>query len=83
MGQKCCVDSWNAVRFPVLMSNADVSREKALADVLKKSTVIERGGEKIGLIGLTPEDTHEDLLAGREHHVFRTCRRGAGLRLIV
>ena len=49
----------DAVRFPVLMSNADVSREKALADVLKKSTVIERGGEKIGLIGLTPEDTHE------------------------
>ena len=40
----------DAVRFPVLMSNADVSREKALAGVLKKSTVIERGGEKIGLI---------------------------------
>jgi 5'-nucleotidase len=49
----------DAVGFPVLMSNADVSQEPALADVLKKSTVIERGGEKIGLIGLTPEDTHE------------------------
>lgn len=49
----------DAVGFPVLMSNADVSAEPALADVLKKSTVIERGGEKIGLIGLTPEDTHE------------------------
>ena len=45
------------VDFPVLMSNADVSGEALLADVLMPSTVIERGGEKIGLIGLTPEDT--------------------------
>ncbi|CUH86235.1 Trifunctional nucleotide phosphoesterase protein YfkN precursor [Phaeobacter sp. CECT 5382] len=49
----------DAVEFPVLMSNADVSAEPHLADVLQKSTVIERGGEKIGLIGLTPEDTHD------------------------
>lgn len=49
----------DAVQFPVLMSNADVSREELLADTLMKSTVIERGGEKLGLIGLTPEDTHE------------------------
>ncbi|WP_299402896.1 bifunctional UDP-sugar hydrolase/5'-nucleotidase [uncultured Roseobacter sp.] len=49
----------DAVNFPVLMSNADVSREPLLADKLAKSTVIERGGEKIGLIGLTPEDTDE------------------------
>ena len=49
----------DAVSFPVLMSNADVSLEPLLADKLMKSTVIERGGEKIGLIGLTPEDTDE------------------------
>jgi 5'-nucleotidase len=49
----------DAVEFPVLMSNADVSKEPQLADVLKPSIVIERGGEKIGLIGLTPEDTGE------------------------
>ncbi len=49
----------DAVGFPVLMSNADVSKEPQLADTLKKSTVIEQGGEKIGLIGLTPEDTNE------------------------
>jgi 5'-nucleotidase len=47
------------VNFPVLMSNADVSAEPQLAGKLAKSTVIERGGEKLGLIGLTPEDTHE------------------------
>ncbi|PWR01505.1 multifunctional 2',3'-cyclic-nucleotide 2'-phosphodiesterase/5'-nucleotidase/3'-nucleotidase [Meridianimarinicoccus roseus] len=49
----------DAVNFPVLMSNADVSGEPQLADVLMKSTVIERGGERIGLIGLTPENTPE------------------------
>ncbi len=47
----------DSVNFPVLMSNADVSGEPALADKLMKSQVIERGGEKIGLIGLTPQDT--------------------------
>ena len=49
----------DAVNFPVLMSNADVSGEELLADKLMKSTVIEKGGEKIGLIGLTPIDTDE------------------------
>ncbi len=49
----------DAVNFPVVMSNADFSGEPMLADKLSKSTVIERGGEKIGLIGLTPQDTDE------------------------
>ncbi|MGV6812623.1 MAG: bifunctional metallophosphatase/5'-nucleotidase [Brevirhabdus sp.] len=49
----------DAVNFPVLMSNADVSREPLLADKIAKSVVIERGGEKLGLIGLTPHDTDE------------------------
>ena len=49
----------DAVEFPVLMSNADVTAEPLLADKLAKSTVIEKGGEQIGLIGLTPQDTHE------------------------
>ena len=49
----------DSVEFPVLMSNADVSGEPLLAGKLAKSTVIERGGEKLGLIGLTPQDTDE------------------------
>jgi len=49
----------DALNFPVLMSNADVSGEEMLAGKLAKSTVIERGGEKLGLIGLTPQDTDE------------------------
>ncbi|QQA43685.1 bifunctional metallophosphatase/5'-nucleotidase [Pelagovum pacificum] len=49
----------DAVDFPVLMSNADVSGEDLLSDVLMKSTTVEIGGETIGLIGLTPQDTDE------------------------
>jgi len=47
----------DSLNFPVLMSNADVSAEPSLAGVLQKSTVLERNGRKIGLIGLTPQDT--------------------------
>ncbi len=49
----------DALNFPIVMSNADVSREPLLAGKLAKSAVIEKGGEKIGLIGLTPQDTDE------------------------
>ncbi|WP_370311815.1 bifunctional UDP-sugar hydrolase/5'-nucleotidase [Sagittula sp.] len=49
----------DAVEFPVLMSNADISGEDLLKDSIMKSTVIEKGGAKIGLIGLTPQDTDE------------------------
>jgi 5'-nucleotidase len=49
----------DAIDFPILMSNADVSGEPLLAGKLAKSTVIEQNGEKIGLIGLTPQDTDE------------------------
>ncbi len=49
----------DAVRFPVLMSNADVTLEPALADVMMPSTVVRRGGLRYGLIGLTPVDTPE------------------------
>ncbi len=45
------------VNFPVLMSNGDVTKEPALAEVLEKSTVVTKGNVKIGLIGLTPQDT--------------------------
>ena len=59
----------SAVNFPVLMSNADVSNEPLLAGKLAKSTVIERGGEKLGLIGLTPDDTG-DLASPGENITF-------------
>jgi 5'-nucleotidase len=49
----------DTVGFPILLANADISREPSLAGVLMPSTVVEAGGERIGLIGLTPQDTDE------------------------
>ncbi|WP_368186718.1 bifunctional UDP-sugar hydrolase/5'-nucleotidase [Aestuariibius sp. HNIBRBA575] len=49
----------DSVDFPVLMSNADYSGEALLADAIQKSVIIERGGEELGLIGLTPQNTDE------------------------
>lgn len=49
----------DAVSFPVLMSNADFSKEPVLAKKLIKSTVIHKAYQGIGLIGLTPQDTDE------------------------
>ena len=63
------------VDFPILMSNADFSGEASLADTLLKSTVIEVGGERVGLIGLTPENTGE--LASPGPNVIFTESAGA------
>ncbi|MEM9708196.1 MAG: bifunctional metallophosphatase/5'-nucleotidase [Pseudomonadota bacterium] len=47
------------VEFPVLMSNADISGEPALADIIQKSVVLEKAGERIGVIGVTPINNDE------------------------
>ena len=49
----------DAVDFPVLMSNADISLEPLIADKIMKSIVVSKAGHKYGLIGLTPENTDE------------------------
>ena len=49
----------DAVNFPVLMANADVSQEPHLAGSVEKSIILERHGEKLGVIGLVPQDTAE------------------------
>ena len=47
------------VEFPVLMSNADLSGEPELRDLIQKSVVIDKAGERIGLIGVTPVNNDE------------------------
>ncbi len=55
----------DSVDFPVLMSNADVSAEPALANRIMKSTTVSVNGRQYGLIGLTPEDTGDLASPGR------------------
>ncbi len=53
-GPQVLRDFIDAVPFPVLMANADYAGEPALADLDLAHAVIEAGGQRIGLIGLTP-----------------------------
>ncbi|MDB5506768.1 MAG: multifunctional 2,3-cyclic-nucleotide 2-phosphodiesterase/5-nucleotidase/3-nucleotidase [Devosia sp.] len=48
-----------AADFPIIGGNFDVSRDPSLAGKIKGSIVLEIGGEKIGIIGATTEDTPE------------------------
>ncbi len=43
-------------KFPVLAANLDVSKEPLLKDLIKPSTVIEVGGEKVGVVGCVTTD---------------------------
>lgn len=42
--------------FPLLAANLDLSNEPRLAAVLRPWTILEVGGERIGVIGAVPED---------------------------
>ncbi|QYK56499.1 MAG: 5'-nucleotidase C-terminal domain-containing protein [Fimbriimonadaceae bacterium] len=43
-------------KFPLLAANLDVSAEPALAGVVKPSTVLEVGGERVGIVGCVTAD---------------------------
>ena len=47
----------DAAEFPIIGGNFDVTRDENLRGKIKGSIVIEVGGEKIGIIGATTEDT--------------------------
>ncbi len=46
-----------AARFPLLSANIDAAAEPALAGRLRRYAVLERGGLRIGLVGLTTLET--------------------------
>src|SRR5690606_5975075 len=48
-----------AAEFPIIGGNFDVTRDENLRGKIKGSIVVEVGGEKIGIIGATTEDTPE------------------------
>lgn len=47
------------VNFPVLSANTDFGTQEVLATAVPGSTILEVGGEKIGVIGLVTADTPE------------------------
>ncbi len=53
-------------KFPIVCTNIDFSRVPALKDKTLHYTVIEKGGQKFGIIGLTTEDTVEIASPGKD-----------------
>ncbi|WDR04130.1 bifunctional metallophosphatase/5'-nucleotidase [Devosia algicola] len=67
-----------AANFPIIGGNFDVSRSPDLAGKIKGSIVVDIGGEKIGIIGATTEDTPEISSPGEvEFHDVIQYVRGA------
>ncbi|CAK1541700.1 unnamed protein product [Leptosia nina] len=53
------------LRAPVVVANIDTSQEPALKDLYQPHTVLERGGRKIGIIGLITTETQTSSNPGR------------------
>ena len=49
----------DGVEFPVLSANLDVTQAEELDGKIDKSTIIDVGGEQIGIVGVLAEDTPE------------------------
>ncbi|MDB6452352.1 bifunctional metallophosphatase/5'-nucleotidase [Falsirhodobacter sp. 20TX0035] len=49
----------DAVDVPILAANMDATSEPLLADKIAPHAVVEVGGQKVGIIGLTPESNPE------------------------
>lgn len=55
-GPKVFAEFARLARFPVLAANLDVSEDPDLKNLIKPSTILEIGGEKVGVVGaITPE----------------------------
>ncbi len=58
-GPQGLADFLDRVTFPVLSSNLDLSRSNLLNNRVQKSTVLEVGGERIGIVSALATDTVE------------------------
>ena len=56
-GPKQLADYAKNATFPIVSANVDVSGEPLLKDLIKKSTTLEIGGQKVGIVGVTTQDT--------------------------
>lgn len=56
-GPGVLADFLKGTKFPVLSANTDVSKEPRLQGLIRPYTIVERGGQKIGIIGVTTDDT--------------------------
>ena len=57
LGLEVLVPYLNNITAEIVTANMDISREPSLRGLVKRSTVMVRGGEKIGIVGVTTKDT--------------------------
>lgn len=55
----------DAVKFPIISGNTNVTNEPILADKLKGTYVLDFGGEKVGVVSALAEDTGETSSPGK------------------
>jgi 5'-nucleotidase len=83
-----------AVPFPLLSANLDTSREPLLRDRVTAFTVLESGGARIGVVGLTTPDTalssspgptlrFADPLEAADRAIFALRRQGIGTVVVL
>lgn len=58
-GEDALVPFLDAARYPVLGANVVVKPESKVGDRIRRSVVLDKGGEKIGIIGVVANDTAE------------------------
>ncbi|MBE9215710.1 5'-nucleotidase C-terminal domain-containing protein [Plectonema cf. radiosum LEGE 06105] len=56
-GQQVLADFINKAQFPLISANIEVDKASPLADKIKPWTIFQINGEKIGVFGLTTEET--------------------------
>lgn len=47
----------NTIKTPVVLANVDASNEPAIQGKFQNSTIIQRGNQQIGVIGILTQDT--------------------------
>ncbi len=68
--QEVLADFIKQANFPVLSANINLAAASPLSGLIKPHTIIEKGGKKIGIFSLSPQDTPELSLGARDNIQF-------------
>ena len=74
LGVEGLVPYLDNLTVPVLDANIDVSDEPRLQGKFNSTLILERGGEKIGIVGFITKDTAFISSAGRDAHLYLSFR---------
>ncbi|GAB5373633.1 MAG: hypothetical protein AcusKO_00950 [Acuticoccus sp.] len=70
-GPEVLRDFVEAVKFPLVMANAEIADNSPIAGLIDPTTIVEAGGKRYGIIGLTPQGNATLARAGPTRHLHR------------